>query len=310
MMMHMDILVYVRTHKMRLGFEDVFAVPAREDKLLRAIRKKCSAARTLLRDKLIASVTGKGRKSLEDTTVDILKTMKKGGLGSADIVKAEYQIRFALLRRWTREEYGLSLPPSRRGAVRLPTEGEDDSPPDSSTPASSPSPMEHGTEAPAAKKRKISDVNELDMPIMPPTVGKVPKGEDFWSKMDMRLADKENEWGLNIKISTEWRASSQIVLTVFFRYIDETVSRDRHVFGSSAAILAPLPLSSLPQASASLSVPSGASAGHMASPSTIPAGQISGAILQGAECPGSPSMMASTSTRADGDGDGSNGMML
>ncbi|CDO68416.1 hypothetical protein BN946_scf184815.g63 [Trametes cinnabarina] len=259
---------------------------------------------------LIASVSGKGRKSLEDATMDILKKMKKGGVGSPGSVKAEYQIRFAILRRWTREEYGLILPPSRRGDLRLPTAGEDDDPQNGGdAPMGSPDPIQHGDDfAQPTKKRKISDVDALDMPVMPATVGKVPKGEDFWSKIDLRLAEKESEWGNNIKDSSEWRL-----------YIDETVSRDRRLFGSSSAVLTPLPLTSLPQATVQgpssstitpmrLSMTSG-----FGMPSLPIAGGFTGSSTATSPCPqihSNGNNQASEASGSEVQMHGGNGMML
>ncbi|KAI0357217.1 hypothetical protein OH77DRAFT_1422770 [Trametes cingulata] len=287
--LHLDVLDYITINKVRFGFEDVFAEPAREATLRLAISKKCSNARTTLRNQLIKSISGKSRKSLEEATLEIFKKMKKGGVGAENIT-AEHQIRLALLRRWTRELLGLGLPPSRRGASALkPIEGVDDSSGDVWATYSAPA----EPSAPQSKKRKAdNDANAVTdhsgEPTIRPTVGKTPKGEDFWSKIDAILEEKLHLWGDNMKESDDWRD-----------YIDATISRDRQLFGSSKSrFVTPLPLKSIP-----IVLPlDGPSTTHPAPSEMMDAGSFpspSPVITASSAMPESPSPGPSTGPLAD-----------
>ncbi|KAI1783686.1 hypothetical protein LXA43DRAFT_977008 [Ganoderma leucocontextum] len=216
-------LSHLRINKDTLGFGNVFGHPAREKTLLTVIRKKTSNARTSLRElvstlncvqvmfldshflQIICSIAGKAKRPLEDMVWDALNKFKKGGAGTE--VRNAFLFRFALLvrrisvlqtpfktmpdsvlqRRWTYEDlFADMLVDATDNIGTMMIQDLEEQPQQAS--------------APCSKKRKLDND---DKPLKP-TVGKVPKGEDFWSKMEQHLATCVTLWGDDTN-TTEWR---------------------------------------------------------------------------------------------------------
>ncbi|KAI1783112.1 hypothetical protein LXA43DRAFT_1135086 [Ganoderma leucocontextum] len=215
-MLHLEVMSHLRTRKESLGFGNVFGHPAHEKTLLTNIRKKTSNARTSLRELIICSIAGKTKRPLEDMVWDALNKFKKGGAGT-DINNA-YLFRFALLRRWTYEDLFADMvvdATDNLGTMIIQDLEE----------------QAEQVSAPSSKKRKLEDGDKA----LKPTVGKVPKGEDFWSKMEQHLATCVTLWGDDTN-TAEWR-----------EYLNETIQRDRRLFGmSTSGVISPIPVINTP----------------------------------------------------------------
>ncbi|TFK88773.1 hypothetical protein K466DRAFT_598374 [Polyporus arcularius HHB13444] len=106
--------------------------------------------------------------------------------------------------------------------------------------------------APLPEKRK----HEEDEKVLKPTVGKVPKGEDFWSKIDRRLDFAVQTWGESLT-TPQWR-----------EYIDETLALDRNLFGRcTSGVLPPISMQVTTMAMTPVPTPS---AVPLPGPSTTP----------------------------------------
>ncbi|KAI0825274.1 hypothetical protein BC628DRAFT_1419251 [Trametes gibbosa] len=228
-----DVMDHLRTNQVKLGLESAFTTPAREACLEAVVKKKASNARTALRSVLILSIAGKCMTPLEDAVFDILTKFRKGGVGSRSDTKADYQIVISLLRRWTFEDHWQGAP-AMKEYKKLLDESEDDRD-DNIThagAATQPYLFEEESEDEAnrqtSKKRRY---NSTEAQVMQATVGRVPKGEDFFSKMDGRWKASLHVWGLNWKESDLWK-----------NHINDTIKRDHLFFGQSmSAVLPPLP---------------------------------------------------------------------
>ncbi|OJT13415.1 hypothetical protein TRAPUB_10050 [Trametes pubescens] len=203
-LLSLDVMDYLRTNQVKLGLESAFTTPAREECLAAVVKKKASNARTTLRASLILSIAGKCTKPLEDTTYDILTKLRKGGVGSASDAKADYQIVIALLRRWTFEDHWQGTPAMQEYMKSLRCEEDGDCEPGVAGDQALVAEEESEDEAsgPPSKKRRYNSAESL---VMRATVGKVAKGEDFFSRMDGRWQASLGLWGLNWKESEMWK---------------------------------------------------------------------------------------------------------
>nr|VWP00336.1 Trehalose-6-phosphate phosphatase (EC [Ganoderma boninense] len=225
-----------------------------KERLMTVVRKKSSNGRTTMRELLILSIAGKGKKSLEDTTWEIVNRFKKGGAGTN--LSLKYQFRICMLRAWTYEDYFQGkLPPATQAISSGKSRGSELDPSLGSSLSESSAPEATATGAtPLAKKRKVS-VEATAEKVLTATVGKVPKGEDFFSKMDARLDDLIAEWGHDMSTQV-WRD-----------HLTDLVLRDRQLFGvCTSGVLPSIPV--VPAHTVTTTVPS--------TPSELPVFQVAG----------------------------------
>ncbi|THH11816.1 hypothetical protein EW146_g7921 [Bondarzewia mesenterica] len=166
------------------GFTDIFGHEARELELRKQCREKASNARSQYRLQLFASLEGSTRCDLQTATYNMAHKFKIGGPGGT--LPLEYQVHNALLRRFILENMWKDWMTS----AETPPSADDDSP----------------TGTPVSKKRKA--------------VGKVPKGEDFWSQVDAWFSGKLEAWGTDLQ-QLAWQ-----------QYVRETMEQENTRFSN------------------------------------------------------------------------------
>ncbi|KAI0754108.1 hypothetical protein C8Q80DRAFT_346356 [Daedaleopsis nitida] len=213
--MNLDLLKLFESNRVKFGFEDIFDDEMRKTRFKAECKDKSSRARTALRSEIITSVFGRARTDLEHATWKIAEKFHIGGAGTT--LSPDYQLLVALLRRWcydifakgnehvSQDEFNKIV-----AAQAFIEEHKSDS-----------SDEEDETDA-AVKSVKTA----VDIQVVP-TVGKVPKGKDFWSLIDKEYARQIKERGANW-LTDAWR-----------EYFVETFSLERVRWGSSKGNLLP-----------------------------------------------------------------------
>jgi len=218
MQIHIDVEAHLRTNATTLGFTNVYGNPQRERVVMGVCKDIGSNVRNQYRKSIVESVIdGDKRCALEQATFQMATTFKTGGPGTA--LAADFQIRIALHRRWAFENiWQLSEGMQAVGRRRRRGADADDSEP------SDPEDIHiiEGPNGPVRKRKRIE-----------PTVGKVLKGHDFWSRVEQWWVKQMEQWGNNYLQSELWR-----------EYITSTIDKDRMFFGTTSVgyPLAPLPV--------------------------------------------------------------------
>jgi len=195
---------YIRDHAKELGFDNAYGNPTREAAVGTACREIASQARNQYRKAIVDSILPNTRLPLEEATYRFAHSYKMNGPGKA--LGIEYQIRVALHRRWAFDNIVQNVK-ARQAYLNEPDNDDLE--------------VFQAPDGPVTKRKRVV-----------PTVGKVAKGQDFWSCVARWWSMKMSEWGTNYE-NEMWRP-----------YISETIERDKMFFGTTntAYPLAPLPM--------------------------------------------------------------------
>ncbi|KAJ7633336.1 hypothetical protein DFH06DRAFT_910655, partial [Mycena polygramma] len=177
MMMHLDVLARLRDNKVATKLTGVFGNPSREKLLFSLVRRTCSSVRNSFRQDIRNSICGNSPAPLATFTYVTAMKFKRGGPGPA--LDVGYTVHNALLRRFAMEN------PAIIGVEEVEVE-DDDGTEDYSSPG------------PVSKKRKLQSTPT------PHGGGRVPKGKDFWSKVDAFFTKKITEFGGKNLQSAGW----------------------------------------------------------------------------------------------------------
>ncbi|KAJ6503840.1 hypothetical protein C8R45DRAFT_1185850 [Mycena sanguinolenta] len=165
--MHVDVLPTLKSQQEKLRLDNIFGVPAREKKLVSALKRICSSVRNAFRQDIRDSIDPNKFITLEDCTLALATKYKLGGAGELSDM---FKIHAALLRRFAFDH------PALLGVGEV---VEDDDRDDDA--ASSP-----------PKKRKRTQG------------GRVAKGQDFWSQVDAYFKEEVTRRGRNFK-DLKWK---------------------------------------------------------------------------------------------------------
>ncbi|KAI0670255.1 hypothetical protein C8Q78DRAFT_1035408 [Trametes maxima] len=175
----------IRDNKEQLNMTNIFFTPAREKVLTSHIRKTCSSVRNGFRQDVRDSVMGEKIRSLQEFTFQIAFKYKRGGPGER--LDIGYTIHNALLRRFALDNpQSLNYEEDEDGNII-------ESSPDNRAGSS-------------RKKRKTT------------ASGRVPQGQDFWSKVDKYFQDHIKEKGRNLT-APAWKS-----------LVDDVIRRDEQSF--------------------------------------------------------------------------------
>ncbi|KAG2124002.1 hypothetical protein DEU56DRAFT_983680 [Suillus clintonianus] len=189
MTLHFDVADHLREDREAFKLTNIYGNPARERFLTIYIKCQCSSIRNSFRELLRDSVIGDNTSTLSDFIYDSSNRFRRAG-GNSDLGHAT-RARLAILRRFAYENPHLL---DR-------AEEEDESP---TTPSAEDNGEDSPIGEPAKKKRKRGQG------------GRIVKGEDFWSKVEMWFEARQKQWG------DSWGT------TGWSSYINQTIELDTH----------------------------------------------------------------------------------
>ncbi|KAI0355310.1 hypothetical protein OH77DRAFT_1511597 [Trametes cingulata] len=180
-----DVEKHLRGDQAMLRLTNIFGSPFREKILSTHLKRVASSVRNAFRQDIRDSISGDKKCSLKDFTFQSAVKYKRGGPGDRlDVGYTIHNRRFAL-----------------DNPELLNIDESEDGNDSSSTP-----PAADSTTGPARKKRKTT------------AGGRVPRGEDFWSRVDRHLASYVISYGRNLA-SVQWKG-----------FIDDIIRRDESNF--------------------------------------------------------------------------------
>ncbi|THH23057.1 hypothetical protein EUX98_g8121 [Antrodiella citrinella] len=207
--MHIDAEKILRANAINYSFNNVFGKPAREQLLIKELKRVCSSVRNGFRLDLIKGLFGKQAEALSNFTYSSAMKYKHGGNGES--LDPKFMIHIALLRRFCLEHPDFVIAsqpePSSASDVESDTETADST-------------------ATSKKRRKGRGG------------GRIPNGEDFWSKMDAFFADGIKERGRSLT-NEMWKT-----------YSDESIRMDNAKYDTVARSLTPSNSAAAPFSSA------------------------------------------------------------
>ncbi|KAI0043571.1 hypothetical protein FA95DRAFT_1609261 [Auriscalpium vulgare] len=199
MQAHLPLEKAVMNDLKKFALDNISDNPARQKVLRANCKRQASNARNQLRNLLKDSVETKPC-NLEKATHMIAEKMRLNG--APYDLKVDYQLYVAVLRRFVIDNLDLA--------------GTNENTPSLEELAQEDEPLEN-----VGKKRKQSSTG---------SVGRVPKGEDFWSKVDKFIAGLMKENGQDRR-SSKWKT-----------YLNGIILKDQEEFGVGLGVmLQPLP---------------------------------------------------------------------
>ncbi|KAI0723527.1 hypothetical protein C8Q76DRAFT_794454 [Earliella scabrosa] len=192
-----DVEDALKNEQVVLRLNNIFGSPHREKVLQGIIKTVSSSVRNAFRQDLRNSVFGKHPITLSQFTNQTAARFKRGGIGKKGLPTG-LTIRNALLRR-----FALDNPQILNIAE---TEVDEDTPGSEADPEGGL--CVDAQAGPAQKKRKTATT----------AGGRVPRGQDFWSQVDVYLAGYIIQWGNNIT-APEWKT-----------FVDDVIFRDHQNF--------------------------------------------------------------------------------
>ncbi|KAJ7498186.1 hypothetical protein B0H11DRAFT_2226324 [Mycena galericulata] len=189
MMMHHDVLEKLRDNKTSMKLTSVFGNPSREKSLVSVVKKTCSSVRNSLRQDIRNSICGDAPATLATFTYVSATKFKRGGPGPN--LDVGFSIHNAILRRFAMEN------PAIIGVEEVEADEEDN--------------IDEGSPEPPSKKRKLSATTHAG--------GRIPKGKDFWSRVDAFFAQKIKDFGSKNLQNAGWK-----------EFTAETVQNDERLF--------------------------------------------------------------------------------
>ncbi|KAK7032701.1 hypothetical protein R3P38DRAFT_3503251 [Favolaschia claudopus] len=181
--MHADVLNVLEQRKSQLSLENIYGVPGREKSLSQLVKRQCSSVRNGWRADLISSIDPKKFIPLADFVYEAVTKYRTGGAGG-DIPQV-YKIHAVLLRRFVFDH-----PSLKRASA------EDEEP-------------ESDAEYDEAEQRR---------PRKKAKTGKVPKGENFWGRVDQWFKKQVEERGISLT-GPKWKS-----------YVDQLIKDDAAKF--------------------------------------------------------------------------------
>ncbi|THH26574.1 hypothetical protein EUX98_g7618 [Antrodiella citrinella] len=177
--MHVDVEKILRTHSINYSFNNVFGKPAREQQLVQELKKVCSSVRNAFRLDLVKSLFGKHTEPLSRFTFNSAMKYKQGGNGEG--LDPKFMIHLAILRRFC-----IDHPEIAKAQLLTGSESDVDSE------------LEEGNPTPRKRRKGTGG-------------GRIPNGEDFWSRMDKFFADGIAARGRSLT-AEPWKVWVYIVL--------------------------------------------------------------------------------------------------
>ncbi|KAJ6587691.1 hypothetical protein DFH09DRAFT_1027633 [Mycena vulgaris] len=189
-MMHVDVLSTLKATAQKLDLDNIFGVPVREKKLVSTLKKTCSSVRNAFRQDVrsltLALAPPGDFVTLDKFTYAMASKCKLGG-GVGELSEL-FTVHAALLRRFAFDH------PALLGIDEVVDEADDDT-------------SEGATPSPAKRKRTAAKKG-----------GRIPKGQDFWSKTDAYLKEEVGKRGRNFT-DPRWKV-----------YIDQIIADDKSKF--------------------------------------------------------------------------------
>ncbi|KAJ6521635.1 hypothetical protein DFH09DRAFT_1424712 [Mycena vulgaris] len=176
--MHVDVLSTLKATAQKLDLENIFGVPVREKKLVSTLKKTCSSIRDIIEPGDFVT--------LDKFTYAMASKYKLGG-GVGELSEL-FTVHAALLRRFAFDH------PALLGIDEVVDEADDDT-------------SKGATPSPAKRKRTAAKKG-----------GRIPKGQDFWSKTDAYLKEQVGKRGRNFT-DPRWKV-----------YIDQIIADDKSKF--------------------------------------------------------------------------------
>ncbi|KAJ7436371.1 hypothetical protein B0H11DRAFT_1754865 [Mycena galericulata] len=170
MPMYHDVLKKLRDNKGPMKLAGVFDNPSSA-----VVKRTCSSVRNSFRQDIRDSICGDSPATLATFTYTSATKFKRGGPGMG--LDVGFTIHNALLRRFAMEN------PAIIGVEEVEVEDDES--------------VEDGSPEPANKKRKRSPTARAG--------GRIPKGKDFWSRVDAFFAAKIGEFGSKNLQRTAWK---------------------------------------------------------------------------------------------------------
>ncbi|KAJ6537258.1 hypothetical protein DFH09DRAFT_1283641 [Mycena vulgaris] len=178
--MHVDVLSTLKATAQKLDLDNIFGVPVREKKLVSTLKRTCSSVRNAFRQDIRDSIEPGDFVTLDKFTYAMASKYKLGG-GVGELSEL-FTRRFAFDH------------PALLGIDEVVDEADDDT-------------SEGATPSPAKRKRTAAKKG-----------GRIPKGQDFWSKTDAYLKEEVGKRGRNFT-DPRWKV-----------YIDQIIADDKSKF--------------------------------------------------------------------------------
>ncbi|KAJ6549022.1 hypothetical protein DFH09DRAFT_1503147 [Mycena vulgaris] len=205
--MHVDVLSTLKATAQKLDLDNIFGVPVREKKLVSTLKKTCSSVRNAFRQDIRDSIEPGDFVTLDKFTYAMASKYKLGG-GVGELSEL-FTVHAALLGIWLIfsshkvisvikwcfcQWCWIRVTPILLGIDEVVDKADDDT-------------SEGATPSPAKRKRTAAKKG-----------GRIPKGQDFWSKTDAYLKEEVGKRGRNFT-DPRWKV-----------YIDQIIADDKSKF--------------------------------------------------------------------------------